>query len=127
MDVTLFLASIWGPVLLAVGLGIFVSRSYYAQIYRDLEKDVLAVLLFGMTYFAAGIVQVQAHNVWGTFPEVVITLLGWGLLIKGAVFIVIPRIADRGGDWFASRKLLSVVGAALLIGGGYLSWISYLA
>ncbi len=125
METTLFLASIWGPVLFAVGLGIFVSRSYYTKIYRDLEKDVLAVLIFGMTYLAAGIVQVSVHNEWGSLSQIIISLLGWGLLIKGATFIIIPRLADQGGDWFANQKLFSVVGTVLLVVGAYLSWISY--
>jgi hypothetical protein len=48
MDITIFLAQIWGPVILAVGIGVFTSRSYYLKVYRDLEKETLAVLLFAM-------------------------------------------------------------------------------
>ena len=46
METTLFLAKLWGPAILAVGIGVFVSRNYYIKIYLDLEKDALAVLLF---------------------------------------------------------------------------------
>lgn len=127
MDTTLFLAQIWGPIIFAVGLGIFVSRKYYIRIYRELEKDALAVLIFGMIGMAAGIVQVNAHNVWDTLPQILISLLGWGLLIKGTVFAVVPRIVDRGGDWAADSKLIPAVGALMLLLGAYLSWFAYLA
>jgi len=64
MDITTFLAQIWGPIILAVGLGVFISRNYYMRIYRDLEKETLAVLVFGMVAMAAGIAQVSVHNIW---------------------------------------------------------------
>lgn len=44
METALWLAQLWGPVMFAVGAGIFVSRGYYPKIYRDLEKEALAVL-----------------------------------------------------------------------------------
>ena len=127
MDTTTFLAQLWGPVILAVGIGIFVSRPYYLRIYRELEKEALAVLLFGMAAMTAGIVHVGAHNEWGTPAEIVVTLLGWGLLLKGLVFIVFPKLADQKGEWVAKSKLISGVGLAMLLAGGYLSWAGYLS
>ncbi len=126
MDATLFFAQIWGPILVAVGLGVFVSRSYYVKIYRDLENDALAALTFGMVAVAAGIFQVHAHNLWGNFSQVVISLLSWALLIKGLIFIIIPKLANRGGDWILGAKLIPAVGVATLIIGLYISWVGYM-
>jgi len=127
MITTLFLASIWGPLILAVGVGVFVSRNYYMRIYRELEKDALSVLTFGMVAMAAGIIQVSMHNVWGSLPDVIVSLLGWGLLIKGAAFIIAPKLVDMGGDWAADSKLVPTVGGFMLLIGAYLTWISYFA
>jgi hypothetical protein len=123
----MFLAQIWGPAILAVGLGVFFSRSYYIRIYRDLEKGAFAALIFGMAAMAAGLAQIQVHNVWDTVPEIMISLLGWGLVLKGAVFTIVPHLADKGGDWAADSKLIPLVGAVMLAIGGYLSYIGYLA
>jgi hypothetical protein len=127
MDTTIFLASIWGPIILAMGLGIFVSRSYYVRIYRDLEKDALAVLTFGMLAMAVGIIQIKAHDVWNNLPEIVVSLIGWMLLVKGAMFTIIPRVVDKSGDWVLRTKLMIAVGVMTLIIGAYLSWIAYIA
>ena len=122
------LAQVWGPVLLAVGLGIFVSREYYNKIYRDLEKETLAVLIFGMVGMAAGIIHIALHNTWGTLPEVVVSFISWGLLAKGALFLIAPRVVDRAGDWWAAdSKRITIAGALTVIVGAYLSWIGYLA
>ncbi len=125
MNSTIFLAQIWGPVILAVGLGVFVSRNYYIKIYRDLEKETLSVLLFGMVAMSAGIAQILYHNVWDTFPEIVISILGWGLLLKGLAFAVVPKLVDMSGDWQVTSKLIVPAGGVMLILGAYLSWFGY--
>ncbi len=125
MDITVFLSQIWGPVLLALGLGFFMSPKFYIKLYRDIERETFAVFFFGAAGIAAGIVQIQFHNVWETIPQIIVSLLGWGLVVKAATFTIFPKIADRGGDWAVGSKLVPGVGAVLVLLGGYLSWIGF--
>ncbi len=127
MDITLFLAQIWGPMILALALGIFVSRSYYIKLYRDLEKDTLAVLVFGMVAMAAGTAHIIFHNSWNTFTQSLISFMGWGLYIKGVLFIVTPKFVDRMGNRWVKNKLIPYVGGLMLLIGIYLTWIGYIA
>ncbi len=126
MQTTIFLAQIWGPILLALGFGFFISREFYIKIYRDLEKERFAALIFGMTSMAAGLIQVNMHNEWDNLLESVVSLLGWGLLLKGMAFLIVPQFADRMGDWAINSKLLPFIGAFLLIAGVSLFWIGYI-
>lgn len=125
MNTTLFLAQIHGPIILCIGLGIFLSRNYYRRIYKELEKDILAVLTFGMISMAVGIVQIQFHNSWSTLSEFVISFIGWGFLVKGAMFIVFPKSVDKAGDYWVDRKIIPIAGYITLIVGIYLTWIGY--
>lgn len=125
MDITIFLAQLWGPIMVAVGLGFFFSQKYYVRIYRDLEKAPFAVLFFGMFAMMVGILQVQVHTVWNTLPEIIVSLLGWTLLVKGVVCTTFIGLADRGGDWALSARIVPLAGAGALILGMYLSWIGY--
>ncbi len=127
METTIFLTKLWGPAILAVGIGVFVSRSYYIKIYRDLEKDALAVLLFGMVAMTAGIAHILFHNVWNTFPQGIISFLGWALFFKGTLFVVAPNFVDKAGNFCVSKHLIPIAGLLTLIGGGYLTWIAYFA
>ncbi len=127
MNTTLFLASIWGPALLAVTAGVFSNKAFYSKVYRDLEKDVLAVFLTGMVLIVLGLVQIQGHNVWGTLPEKLISLLGWGSLVKGLTFVIAPGLVDSAGDRWAKYNLIPLAGVAMLVIGGYLTYIAYLA
>lgn len=127
MDITTYLASIWGPVMLAVALGVFMNAAYYRKVYRDLEQDTLAALVFGMLAMAIGIMQVQVHNLWDTVPQILVSLLGWAVLLKGAAFLLAPKLVDSMGDRWANMKLIPVAGTAMLLLGGYLTYIAYLA
>ena len=124
-SITIFLAQLWGPAILAVGIGIFVSKNYYTKIYRDIEKEPLALLLFGFAGVAAGIVHIQAHNVWNTLPEIIISLFGWALLAKALVFLIKPRLADQWGNKVAGNKMIPAATAVAVILGGYLTWVGY--
>lgn len=124
-SITIFLAQLWGPALLAVGVGLFVSKSFYVRIYRDIEKEPLALLIFGFIGMAAGIVHIQAHNVWDTLPEILISLFGWALLAKALVFLIKPSLADQWGNHVATTKMVPVAMAATIVLGGYLTWVGY--
>lgn len=125
MDNTIFLSQMWGPAILAMGLGVFVSRKYYLRMYRELEKQTLALLLFGLVAISAGVAQISYHNYWETLPEIVISLLGWALLLKGFIVSIVPGVVDKVGDWKADSNLIPIAGAFMLIVGVYLSWVGY--
>lgn len=127
MDVTLFLAQMWGPVILATSAGVFVSREYYIKIYRDLENNAFAILIFGMSAMGAGIAQILFHNTWSTLPEALVSFLGWGLFLKGLLFVVLPQFVDQSGDWWLKNNLIWLAGIIMLVIGAYLSWFAYLA
>ena len=125
MDATLFLALLWGPVLVAIGLGVFISGDHYASIYRNLQREPMAVLGFAMTAMAAGIAQVSIYGRWGTFTEGVLSVLGWALLVKGVLLALVPHWAYWTSEQVGQSSLMPVIGALLLIVGGYLSIVGF--
>ncbi len=125
MEMTMFLAGLWGPAILAIGLGVFINQGHYVRIYREVQREPFALLMFGLAGIMLGLWHVGAHNVWGTLPEIIVSLFGWGLLLKAAAFVIKPDIVDSWGNWVASSKLVPMVGVATVILGGYLSWIAY--
>lgn len=124
-SITIFLAQLWGPAMLAVGVGIFVSKNYYTKIYRDIEKEPLALLLFGFVGIAAGIAHIQVHNFWNTLPEIIISLFGWALLVKALIFLIKPRLADQWGNHVSSAKMVPAAMVGAIVLGGYLTWVGY--
>ncbi len=126
MDTTTLLAQIWGPIMLAIGAGFFFSRGFYMRVYSDLEKAPFAVVFFGMFAMAAGIIHVMIHTMWETLPQVLVTLFGWSLLLKGTICTIFPGFADKSGDWALAAKVVPFAGVGALALGAYLSWFAYL-
>jgi hypothetical protein len=125
MDTTVFLAQVWGPVILAVGLGMIFSRNYYLRVYNELDRETLATMTFGILAIAVGIVHVQAHNVWGNLPQIIVSFLGWALLLKGLAFAIVPKLVDMGGDRTVESNLTIIGSGLMILVGAYLTWFAY--
>jgi len=119
------LAQIWGPILLALGVGVYLSPSYYVKVYRNLENETLAVMMAGIAALAVGIVQVMYHNVWATLPEIVLSLLGWATLLKGLILLAYPKMANDFGDMVAEGNFFRIAAGVSIVLGGYLTYLAY--
>lgn len=125
-SMTIFLAQLWGPAILAIGLGVLISKDHYVRIYREIQREPFALLLFGLAGIMLGIWHIQAHNSWNTITEMIISLLGWGLLIKAVVYVIQPSFVDKWGEYVASSKMVPTVGLLAVALGGYLTWVGHL-
>jgi hypothetical protein len=126
-SLSIFLAQLAGPTLLALGLGIFFSKDYYTRVYRDLEKEPLAVMMAGLTTLIAGIVLVLNHNIWENLATGIISAIGWLSILKGLVLIIYPKTASKMGDMVAQGKFFNIIAVLTIIIGGYLSYMAYFA
>ena len=124
---TILIAKFVGPVVLAVGLGIFFSKNYYTKVYRQLENETLAVLMSGIGILIAGIAIVLNHNIWNTFMAGVISFIGWASILKGVLLIAAPKTVDMFGDMVADSKIFPFIAAFATACGAYVSYIAYLA
>jgi hypothetical protein len=89
MPVSIFLARLLGPLLLLPGIGLLVNPRAFRAMATEVVGSVTLVYLFGLLDFAAGLAIVLVHNVWTVNWRVLITLIGWLLLIRGAARILI--------------------------------------
>ena len=126
MDVTLFLAGLWGPLLLAFGAGLFAARPFYRAVYRDFAEYPVAVLTLGMVMLVAGIAHTLFHTVWETPLQSIVTILGWATLSKGALFLVVPQEIGVVAKYWVRAKLIPYAAVAVLILGVYLSFFAYI-
>lgn len=58
------------------------------------EKGEVGSFLNGFVHFPLGAFIVAFHNVWQGIPMIV-TLIGWGLVIKGTLYFAYPRHGVR--------------------------------
>jgi hypothetical protein len=126
MQTSIFIARLLGPVLLIAGIAMLVNRKQLDAIVQELFRGPLLLLLLGIIDFTVGLAIVLTHNVWAADWRVIITLLGWALLVRGAVRMLVPEQAKAFGARLLknSTVICASLGATIAL-GVVLSWSGY--
>jgi len=128
MQTSIFLARLLGPLLLLTGAGIVLNPKSFRTIAGEVVRSVTLVYLFGFMDLAAGLAIVLTHNVWVASWRVLITLLGWLLLIRGAVRIVAPEtIMGYAAKVIRNKQVIPSAGAVVGVLGLVLCYFGYVA
>jgi len=123
---TVFLARLSGLFLVLMSLSLMANKAATLEAVTAVVHQPSLLLMFGMIGLPAGLAMVIAHNIWsGGATPVVVTILGWLLLAKSLICLIVPEGAMirlyelvRFPDFF-----YGFIGVYLLI-GFYLAYSS---
>jgi hypothetical protein len=126
MATSIFLAKLLGPILVLAAVAVFVNRKAMDALAREVLNGHALLLVLGFLDFAAGLAIVLTHNVWVADWRVIITLLGWFLLVRGVVRSVIPdQVKPYGLKLLRDPNFVNGVLAVMLVLGLVLSYFGY--
>jgi len=125
MELSIFIAKLVGAVYVAMGLGIIINTKFYKKLFTNILKDSTFFFTWGIMAMVLGLVIIVNHNVWEASWVVIITLIGWIALVKGALMLIFPKFAGYFKPWFNSNGFLAVVGVGAVIFGGILSYFGW--
>jgi hypothetical protein len=128
MQRSLFLARLLGPLFIVIAVGMLANQGlYHAMIGEFLESDAL-IYLSGLLSLVAGLAIVNVHNCWAVDWRLIITILGWLMVIGGVIRIVLPRVVvGIGMTIYGPPAAIIVVAVVALVLGAFLSWKGYVA
>lgn len=93
MKVAARIARLVGPVLVATGIGMLANSSLYAGMVAAAVHSPTLVFLSGLLVLTAGIAILNSYHAWTSDWRVIVTVLGWLLVIAGIIRIVLPTVA----------------------------------
>jgi hypothetical protein len=131
MERSVLIAKLIGPVFLAIGLGLLINQNTYWDMTDEVIRHPtptghLLIYLSGLLSMLAGLAVVNAHSLWTRDWRVIITILGWLMLIGGIVRIVLPDLGLKvGSALYASPISLVIVAIISLAIGGFVSFKGY--
>jgi len=126
MATSVFLARLLGPLLLAVGVGILINPKPFRTMAGEVVRSITFVYLFGLLDFAAGLAIVLTHNVWAANWRVLITLIGWLMLVRGAVRILAPEaIMGFAANLLRNKQMMPVAAAVTSVLGLVFCYFGY--
>ncbi len=92
---TIVIAKILGPLYILAGI-VFLGRPKMVQkIVKEFLREEEELFQWGMVSFVIGIVVLQFHFLWNTFPEILVSFLGVFAVVKGILFVFLPRLTRR--------------------------------
>jgi len=125
---TLFLSRFIGLSLLLFSLAMIVHRQAFAYAMARYGSSPTAMLGVSALTVIAGLAMVLGHNLWTKHPAVIIvTLVGWLTLIKGAMFLLLPAtlLAKVLQHVLNSATYMPAVTAIMLVLGAYLTYVGF--
>ena len=119
MTASKYLARLMGPVLLTIGVGMVFGMLLEGDAYSSLVKEFIAsralIFITGALALVAGLAVVNAHNLWVPDWRVIVTILGWLLIVRGISNLVFPATVQTLGDRMIASHAGVLAGAAVTI------------
>src|SRR5690348_13729098 len=94
---TVYLGRLLGLFTLTTSFWLLVERHTTLSTIPALLGDRPAMVIFAVIALAGGLAIVLAHNIWsgGALP-ILVTLIGWVMLIRGLLYLFLPPAATLG-------------------------------
>jgi hypothetical protein len=124
------ISRLMGPILLFMGIGAAIGLlgefpESYVGMLRELNNQSATIIL-GIFAFLAGLAIVNTHNLWVSDWRVIITILGWLAIVRGALSLLFPNKMYGIGEAILASRSASMIGVVIiLVLGGILSWMGY--
>lgn len=122
---SIFLAQVIGCFVFLVSLAMLVHQQRVKKTMQDFLGSHTMVAFSGNLSILLGLLVVLSHNVWVSDWPVLITLIGWFVLLQGLMRVFFPdSFAKMMKDLMAKSGYTFVTWVWLLI-GLYLIWVGF--
>jgi hypothetical protein len=126
MPTTKTIASLIGPTLAAIALGVLLNLASFPALAEQVSREPALIFLSGVLLFVAGLAIVRVHNVWSGGWPVLVTILGWLTLVGGLIRILLPtKLAEMAAGFGQNTGLITASAILLLVVGAFLSFKAY--
>ncbi len=85
MPPAVLIAWLIGPLFVAIGVGILINAQFYVGAVVEGVHSPTLVYMSGVASMLGGLAMLNAYRAWTADWQVIITILGWLLVIGGIV------------------------------------------
>jgi len=123
MNYATVLAEVLGIICLVCGLNAFLNRKAMAEALQDVGRSPALLWIWGFINLLLGAAVIALYSVWTLGWTVLISILGWGALVKGVWLILFPDSAKAA--YLGSNKpgTLAFGGIVAIVVGVILLWV----
>ena len=124
MELSNFLANIFGISIIAVSLSLLYYPKIIKKIFESMQNET-TLFFTGVVSFVIGISMILTHNIWVYDWKVIVTILGWAILLKGVIRLFLPDMVMgiarkmKNSQWITFILVLNVIFGCVLIYFGF--------
>ena len=126
MGTSIFLAKVIGLVSVVSTIAVLVRYKEHLALEEETVKNPVLIYLSGFVFLTLGVLLVVSHSVWTLDWRVVITILGWLVLLKGAGRIFFPNAVMRLIAKRRENRKFIIGEVVVLLVGLYLLYYGFL-
>lgn len=123
METSIFLGKFWGWYLIIFFLVLSFNPKRIRQIFEDL-KDQKFVIIIAFMAIVIGLLNILFHNIWESDWTIIITLMGWGVLLEGLLLLAFPNLIAKWLEYI-HIKLVQVLYILMFLVGIFLLNMAY--
>ncbi len=122
MDISLFLAKVFGVYLIVTGVAVPLRRKELIPAIEQLFDNRPLVYILSVFAFVVGLLAVVSHNVWVAGWPVVLTILAWLIFLEAIAYLLLPfEVLARFARWFNTPAWHVGGGAGAFVLGVFLA------
>jgi len=125
MCLSLFFAQVIGCYLFLVSLAMLVHQARFKKMMHEFIASHTLITFSGILNLIIGLVIVVSHNVWVSQWPVVVTIVGWALLLQALMRIFFPEAFVKMMRELMAKTGYLLMSWVLLIVGIYLIWAGF--
>jgi hypothetical protein len=125
---TRFLCRLLGLYCLIIALAMLAQRESTVATVAALLHDRPLMYVLGVCCLFAGLAIILVHNIWSGGPApVIVTVIGWLTLLKGAAFVGLPPVqtAELYLAQLRYQRLYLLYACVTLLLGAYLCYAGF--
>ena len=121
-------AGLIGPTLIALAAALLINLGSISTLVESVSRDPALVLVSGVLSFVAGLAVVRVHNYWARDWAVLVTILGWLLLVGGLARILFPIwLAEMAANFGQNTGFIVGEAVVFLVIGAFMSYKAYIS
>jgi hypothetical protein len=125
MCLSIFLAQVIGVYLFLTALAMLVHQQRFKKTKMDFLGNPTLITLSGGVCLAVGLLIVVDHNVWVPEWPVLITLIGWILVLQGLMRLFFPDAFVKMTKDLMGKVVYTLMCWIWLFVGVYLIWAGF--
>lgn len=131
MDIALHVAveRMVAIALLLMGLSHALRPGLWGAFFTELfaRPGAAAAVWVALFTLPWALLIVVAHNIWVADVPVIVTIIGWVMLVKCAIYLLFPGVPGRLARFDFSRRAMWVVGGVVMTAlGAIVFWDAFI-